>query len=125
MFVSCSKHDHDCNHDNKDMAGSWKWLSTDGGIANNIHETPASTGKNINLVLSADNTYSVMTNGSVTSQGTYALDMRTCIHDHSNKRVINFSGAEDIDVMVESLANGMLTVSDENYDGTISRYIKN
>lgn len=102
------------------LAGTWQWLRTDGGIAFHIHETPSSTGHNIDLKMAADGTYALYTNGAQTSGGTYALEKRTCIHDHTEKTYINFSA--DVDVMVERVNKETLDVSDEAYDGVGSSY---
>lgn len=120
FLSSCTK-----QHENKnELAGTWQWERTDGGIANNLHQTPASTGKTIQLRLNADFTYSVHTNGSLTSKGTYILEEKKCIHDSKTKAFINFSSLSDMDLMVESLHNRQLLLSDEALDGVISQYVK-
>lgn len=121
LIMSCSKHCDKQLADQK-LTGTWKWIKTDGGIGNNIHDTPASTGKNIDLQLTTDNHYFIYTNGALTSQGTYTLESRNCIHDHTNKNVINFSSSHDVDMMVERLDQTTLESSDDVYDGTISIY---
>jgi hypothetical protein len=118
LATSCSKQKE--NMANESLAGEWEWVKTDGGIANHIHETPASTGKKVELRLRADNQYSITTNGVVTSQGTYTLIRRTCIHDHLDKTVIDFS--TDQDLMVEEISKSTLALSDEAYDGLGSLY---
>lgn len=127
--ASCSKQDCRTSDpsdtpEKKGLPGTWKWVRTDGGIANHIHETPASTGKNIELQIKPDFTYAVYTNGTVTSQGTYILDTRNCIHDHTSKQVINFSSLNDQDMMIEKLDGINLELSDEAYDGTGSLYTR-
>ena len=124
--TSCSK--QDCNTsdtlEKKGLPGTWKWVRTDGGIANHIHETPASTGKNIEWQMKPDFTYAVYTNGTVTSQGTYILETRNCIHDHTNKQVINFSSLNDRDMMIEKLDGTNLELSDDAHDGIGSLYTR-
>jgi hypothetical protein len=129
-FISCSK--EDCNKDSStekkistELAGSWRWVRTDGGIGNTIHETPASTGRNIELIITVDNKYFIYTNSSLTSQGSFTLPIQTCIHDGSDKRKLDFSSTNDTDLMIESNMNNILTVSDEYFDGTISEYQRN
>ena len=126
IFTSCSKKDHaGCDLNNTtEVKGIWNWQKTDGGIGYNIHDTPASTGKTIQLVLS-DNSYSFYTNGVLTSGGTYSINDRTCIHDGATKRMIDYSSDADTDLMVESIVDNVITLSDENYDGTISIYSRN
>ena len=120
VFSSCSKHDVECD---KEMEGTWKWVKTEGGIGNNIHDTPASTGKNINLTLDNGN-YIIYTNAVLTSQGTYTIESRRCIHDHTNKSLINFSSDNDTDMMIERLDNTTLELSNEAFDGIESVYTK-
>ncbi len=99
------------------LAGTWQWVRTDGGLAYHIHETPSTTGKNIDLKLTADGTYEIITNGAATSSGTYILETRKCIHDGKEKRFINFSLPSDGDFMIESVDGEQLQLSDEAYDG--------
>lgn len=97
------------------LTGKWEWVSTEGGFAAHIHDTPASTGKKIQLELRDNNKYFVYTNGQITSEGTYSLSLKKCIHDHSQKQWINFSS--DQNMMVERLDSEQLYLSDESYDG--------
>jgi hypothetical protein len=123
FILSCSKHRGGCLPDNE-LVGSWEWVRTDGGIAGHIHKTPASTGNRIKVQFTAGNTYAFYTNGVLTSQGTYSLEVRNCIHDHSNKNVINFSSSQDPDMMIEKLNSSLLELSDDAYDGLTSMYTK-
>ena len=118
--ASCSKQVSKASA-TKDLANTWQWVRTDGGIANHIHETPLSTGKNITLKISNNsNSYAIYTNDSLTSQGTYTLEERTCIHDQTNKTFINFSA--DTDWMIEKIDSENLQLSDESMDGLQSIY---
>lgn len=102
------------------LTGQWEWVRTDGGIANHIHDSPQSTGKTIRLVLNQNLTYRKFINGVLSTEGSYVLSKRTCIHDHQQKEVITFSA--DMEMMIESLDGQNLELSDENYDGLASRY---
>jgi len=124
IITSCSKNDN-YTFDNQNLTGTWKWVRTDGGIANHIHETPASTGNNIDLKITSDYKYFIYTNGTLSSQGTYNLEIRNCIHDHTDKNVINFSTSTDPDMMIENVDNLNLELSDDVYDGTSSLYVRN
>ncbi len=123
-FLSCSK-ENTGEKTPADLAGSWTWVRTDGGIGNNIHDTPASTGKNIELVLSSDSKYSFYTNGILTSQGSFSLPAHNCIHDNNSKKVLDFSSPAATDLMIESNNGVTLIVSDEYLDGTISEFRRN
>jgi len=118
LLLSCSKQ----KDTDPGLAGNWEWVSTNGGIANHIHETPASTGKNVQLNITADNKYSVYTNGALTSQGTLSFTGQACIHDHTNKKVIVFSNPADQAMMIERIDNSFLELSDNAYDGVGSVY---
>ena len=102
------------------ILGSWEWVRTDGGIANHIHETPASTGQEKTLLLNANNTYVIMVNSAVFSQGTFIVESKQCIHDGTMKPYIKFS--HDPGMMVEVADSSFLKLSDEANDGTDSQY---
>jgi hypothetical protein len=105
------------------LTGTWKWVRTDGGFANNIHETPASTGKIIELTIQSNGMYAFTTNGVVTSAGTYHLQTRNCIHSSTQKTFINFSG--DTDLTIEKTTTVTeLWLSDDAYDGISIEYKK-
>ncbi|HSB93666.1 MAG TPA: hypothetical protein VLC28_11125 [Flavitalea sp.] len=102
------------------LIGRWQWVRTDGGIANNIHETPASTGQQRTLQLNANHTYLVTIGNEVVSQGTFSIDTKTCIHDGQSKPYIRFNN--DLAMMVETVDATFLSLSDEANDGTGSQY---
>ena len=85
-----------------------------------LYETPSSTGKNIELTITSDGKYSIHTNGVLTSDGSYVLVTRKCIHDATDKSFINFSSG--VGLMVEKVDNETLEVSDEAHDGLGSIY---
>lgn len=121
LFMACSKENQANNKPGAELSGSWEWERTDGGIAAHIHHSPQTTGKNIELQF-AGNRYFVYTNGILSSEGTYALKSRTCIHDYAEKSFIDFSSAADPDLMIESQDGLTLVLSDEAFDGVSSRY---
>jgi hypothetical protein len=108
--------------DDQAFLGTWQWVSTDGGIANQIHDTPASTGRNVELQLLSNGTYVCKTGASVTSSGTYRVEKRKCIHDHTQKDYLLFSA--DPGMMMESINDEALLLSDEAFDGLTSQYIR-
>jgi hypothetical protein len=74
------------------------------------------------LKLTGNNKYFIYTNGAVTSQGTYTVETRTCIHDNTNKTFLNFSSEADPDMMVEEMDCEIMELSDEAHDGIKRRY---
>lgn len=112
IFVSCNKSAIDVQ---TSLCGKWQWVSTDGGIAGNIHETPASTGNAIILTLSESLEYSFETNNTVTNEGAYSVTRGTSIYDHQEKQVIQFHDLGDF--MIESFDGSTLVLSDNALDG--------
>ena len=119
ILSSCSKVD---SNSNQSLTGTWKWVRTDGGIAFHIHETHASTGKNVILNITGNNRYFIYTNGTLSNQGTFSIEIRNCIHDHTDKKVINFSDTNLNDMMIEKIDNVSLELSDDAFDGIGSVY---
>ena len=122
-LVACTKNTRFTSEDKPSIAtltGTWQWVRTDGGIGFHIHDTPQTTDKTIELEMEAAGTYTVFTNHIKTTEGTYTLETRTCIHDNKPKTYIRFSSGQGF--MVETLNNGTLEVSDEMYDGVGSLY---
>jgi hypothetical protein len=117
VAVSCSKPTSELPQ--ADVAGVWLWTRSDGGIGNNIHYTPATTGKDVTLKLT-ENQYFFYSQGQLTSQGTYTLESRRCIHDGGQKTTINFSACPDQAIHV--LNANTLELSDEAYDGIVTQY---
>lgn len=116
--VSCTKEKPE--DDGAALAGVWQWVRSDGGIGNNIHYTPATTGKQVTLKLTADRRYFFYSHNVLTSEGTYTLETSTCIHDGKQKTLINFSGCPD--QMIHLLDDKSLQLSDEAHDGISSQY---
>jgi hypothetical protein len=119
IIVSCSDND---DSSNKNLIGTWSWVRTDGGIAFNIHDTPVTTGKNIDLKFTSDGKYFYYTNGIISSEGTYKLSTQKSIVDGATKKSIVFSvGGE---MIIDKIDNTNLDLDDNNYDGIGSSYIK-
>lgn len=119
IFTDCSK---ETGEKPTDLAlkGTWIWVRTDGGLANHIHQTPANTGMSMELKFDAGNRYFIYTNGALISEGSYLLQERNCIHDHTDKTYIDFSN--DPGMLVEKLDHQTLELSDNAYDGIGSLY---
>ncbi len=119
IIVSCSDND---NNSDKKLIGTWSWVRTDGGFAFHIHDTPATTGKNIDLKFTSDGKYFYYTNGILSSEGTYQFSTQKSIVDGTDKKSIVFSvGGE---MIIAKLDNTNLYLDDNNYDGVGSSYIR-
>ena len=99
----------------QDLQGAWTWTRTQGGIGNQINETPASEGKTVELQFLSGRNYVIKTNGTITSQGTYELASSPCIHSVAPKTFIDFSADEGL--MVEVINDDALHLSDDRHDG--------
>jgi hypothetical protein len=119
FFSACTKEDQ---AEIENLEGTWEWVSTDGGIANNIHQTPASTGNQIVFRFNANHTYSKYTNTTLTEQGSFRLEKRKCIHDHQEKPVLFFGSNDTQGMMIERIGSDTLALSDDFVDGTGSTY---
>jgi hypothetical protein len=125
MTVLMSCHKQADSNQTKSIQGNWEWISTDGGLANHIHETPVNTGKQMQLIFGSDEQYTLTANGSITQQGRYSVTTKTCIHNGKPKMVIQFSGNSNSTLMVENLVGDTLLLSDEAHDGLGYTYKKN
>jgi hypothetical protein len=119
IIISCS--DNDDNSVDKNLIGTWSWVSSSGGIAGTTN-TPATTGKNIDLKITSDNKYFYYTNGIISSQGTYQFSTQKSIVDGTNKTSIVFSA--DGERIIDKIDSSNLYLSDNYYDGFGSYYIK-
>jgi hypothetical protein len=118
IIISCSDNG-DTN--NKNLIGTWSWVSSSGGIAGTT-ETPASTGKNRDLKFTSDGKYFYFTNGVLSSQGTYNIEIKKSNLYQTNKNAIIFS--KDGYMIIEKIDDSNLFLSDDNFDGFGSSYIR-
>ena len=121
MFSSCTDNNNSSSV-NKSIVGTWSWVKTDGGIAFNIHDTPESTGKNIDINFFDNSRYFVYTNGVLSEQGTYRLGSKISIVDHSTKTTVQFSKGEEM--MIEKIDGLNLELSQNANDGIGSSYLR-
>jgi hypothetical protein len=118
ITMSCSDNDDTAD---KNLIGTWSWVSSSGGIAGTI-DTPATTGKNIDLKFTNDGKYFYYTNGNLSSEGTYQFSTQKSIVDDTYKKSIIFSvGGE---MIIAKLDNSNLHLDDNDYDGIGSSYVK-
>jgi hypothetical protein len=120
IITSCSDQNTNTGVE-KNLIGTWSWVSSSGGIAGTTN-SPASTGKNIDLKFTSDNKYFYYTNGVISSQGTYKLSTEKSIVDGTNKSSIVFSA--DGERVIDKIDNTNLYLSDNYYDGFSSSYIR-
>lgn len=125
LITACEKEDLSINQKEqkapiKSLLGKWNWIRTDGGLAFHIHETPKTTGKEIMLEFKENNQFRKYVNGVLQSQGTYTLSSRKCIHDLKEKQVISIPS--EMEMMIESMDENNLQLSDDNPDGISSQY---
>ena len=121
IIASCSEENTSIATEKK-LIGTWSWVRTDGGFAFNIHDTPATTGKNIDLKFTSDGKYLYYTNGILSSEGTYQFSTQKSIVDGTYKKSIIFSvGGE---MIIAKIDNTNLELDDNNYDGIGSSYVK-
>ncbi|UKJ08612.1 hypothetical protein [Solitalea lacus] len=115
----------------KMLTGTWEWESTDGGIAFNIHQSPTTTDKNVLLIFKPKRHYSIFVNNKLVEEGSFTFTKQKCIHNHSEKPVIQLNKTINTEPgvnipavikMIENLDENTLTFSDENYDGIGSSF---
>ncbi len=125
-----------CNSDdsteitNTDLVGKWNWTNTDGGVGDNIHETPENTGKTIHLILTDNYHFSIEENGNETLNGTYELSLKESIYSGGFERFITL---QTIDQLYDGFVNNgivsvqqstILKIADNNPDGLESGFEK-
>lgn len=127
-ITSCSS-DETYRIDNSDLVGVWSWISTDGGIGGNIHETPESTEKTVQLKLNSASGFSIFENEIEVSSGTYELSIRESIHSGELERYITYSTDTPsqyivLGGLIEVHDGNQLNVSDNTHDGIGSVFEK-
>lgn len=127
-IISCSSKG-ELKIDNSDLTGEWNWTNTDGGIGFHIHETPKTTGKIIHLILIENYTYSITENSKEISKGTYSLTMKKSIYSGEFERFIQLN--ENLQTtgivtrgIIKTSKTNKLDISDNNYDGIGSTFLK-
>ena len=119
LVISCGTREDETDNDR--YVGVWNWVSTDGGIGN-IHQTPANTGINRTLTLTAESFYIIKENAVVVSEGTYYIARGVTNTDHLEKLFINFS--EDPQLIIQSINETDLYLSEDVNDALKYHYTK-
>jgi len=127
-IISC-KPSEEKEIDNSSFIGKWNWTNTDGGINDNIHKTPNTTGKVVSLILSENNTYSIIENGNEISNGTYEVIMKKSIYSGEMEPFITYSNQYNnqnvvISGIIKVLDYNKLSIADNNVDGLESKYVR-
>lgn len=119
LIFSCGTREDET--DNEQYIGVWNWVSTDGGIGN-TQQTPANTGINRTLTLTAESLYNIKENAVVVSEGTYYLGRGVTNTDHLEKLFLNLSN--DQDLMVETINSTDLYLAEDLNNGLRYHYSK-
>ena len=126
FFISCAHNDNfvivQDKSDSIIVSGVWRWVSTNGGIAN-VDQTPGSTGNEMFLHLTSDHHYELYTNTIMTDQGTYSIINTTSIIDNTTKPALTFSNRQT-DQIIEILNKDTLKLADNAYDGFETLYLR-
>jgi len=129
-FISCTA-DGQTEITNSDLIGKWNWVSTDGGIAANIHKTPASTGNTLQLNLMKSFTYSITQNGNVVENGKYELVLKKSIYSGEMEKFIQCTKTEGEQSqsivttgIIKVYETNHMSISDNNPDGIGSKFVK-
>lgn len=127
-LISCSS-DQDDAFTNSGFVGKWNWTNTDGGFAFHIHDTPASTGENIQFELSANNSYTVTLNGKQIASGSYEIVKKKSIYQEDLVTFIVCSEGGFVrnivmNGVIEVHENNTLNISDNFNDGVGSKFVR-
>ncbi|TDD96172.1 hypothetical protein [Flavobacterium cellulosilyticum] len=120
ILTSCTDQ-NDSNNEGNSLSATWVWVSSSGGIAG-VTNTPKSTGNSIELIMTSDFNYTIYTNGSITSQGTYKMSTQKCIHDNTIKNSLIFSN--NTEMTIEKINPINILLSDDYYDGFDNLYTR-
>jgi len=121
LFFSCNNNAQN-NMSNDDIIGEWNWVSTNGGFAFNVHETPSTTEEIIVLKISKNYSYLILENDTIVSEGTYSLVLKKSIYDGNMKSYLTLSdNYSNQNVIIGGLINNVskteLNIVDNMHDG--------
>ena len=119
LLFSCGTREDET--DNEQYVGVWTWVSTTGGT-DNVNQTPANTGINRTMTLTAESLYTIKENGEVVSEGTYYLGLGVTNTNHLEKLFLNLSN--DPHLIVESINTTDLYLGEDVNNGYKYHYNK-
>lgn len=113
---------------NSDLVEIWNWTGTSGGLIY-FEKTPEPTGKTIHMTLMDNYSFSVIENGIEISSGIYESTLKKSIYSGETERFIQFPENQQYTEIVNrgiirAYGTNKLDISDNNYDGIGSRFIK-
>ena len=101
---------------NSVVSGTWRLQNTSGGISGGTQ----TCNKNIVLTIRTDNTYTFVTNGTETSQGTYNLISKTSQMHKSTRQFLDFSN--DGSFILDNSVSNKLGLGQDATDGLNYNY---
>lgn len=126
VILSCSE-GADLSISESGYTGKWDWISTTGGFAAHINETPQSSGKTVQLILTGDEKFRVIENDKEIAAGTYEVTMENSIYSESMESFIHLS--ENVPArnvvfngIIRIENDSLLSISDNHYDGIGSTF---
>ncbi len=128
LIFSCDKNEV-IDRSDYIIIGEWNWTRTDGGMDFNIHETPESTGKSIQIKLTNDSKFTLTEDGRVIFKSSYELSLKKSIYSGELEKYINLSeNYQNQNIVLKGIvaiiSNDTLTISDNSYDGIGSTFIR-
>ena len=135
-LISCSSNDEtnettddDIEIENPSIIGNWNWTITEGGISGVDQMTPESFGKDIQLNLNEDSSYSLLENGVEISNGDYTIILASSIYSDMDNFISYSENIEDNGSVVykgviRNQDSSHLTISDNYNDGFTSHFEK-
>ncbi len=126
-IVSCGSNDNQMRK--YDFVGRWNWTNTDGGIGFHIHKTPETIGKNIQLKLEGNKTYSIIVDEEEVEKGDYKLSMEKSIYSGKSEQFIELLGArQNLGIVTKGIIKVSeakeLHISDNIHDGVGSKFVR-
>lgn len=133
IFPSCNPENKNDTKDTftntEELIGVWQWTNTDGGIGSNIQETPKTTKKTVQLIISEESRLDINENGYLYYKGNFSLSMKKSIYSGEKETYLSFSSTyENNKIVLNGIisidTNGDLIIADNIIDGVASTFIQ-